>query len=292
MPENPSVSSPIIQSLDEALTGVRAIFCDVWGVLHNGVAAFPPASTALVRARAAGVPVVLLSNAPRPGANVLPQLASLGVRRDAFDDIVTSGDVCRNIIADWRPKRFHHIGAERDRPLFAGLDIEQAGPESAEYLLCTGLFDDVHETPDDYRQCLGAFARRGLHLLCANPDLVIDRGGQEVYCAGALAQLYETLGGTTTVIGKPFRTAYEHALKKAETLIGGTLVSSDILAIGDSFRTDIAGASGFGAKSLFVAAGIHAGEFFGRDGSIDPARALAAIKRHGFNPDYIIDNLR
>jgi HAD superfamily hydrolase (TIGR01459 family) len=243
----------IVSSLEDALPDMQVIFCDIWGVLHNGVAAFPAAGDALIRARKAGVAVILLSNAPRPGAVVLRQLDRLGVPRQAFDDIVTSGDVCRDIIAAWRPKRFVHLGPDRDKPIFEGLGVEPVPASEADYLLCTGLLDDTCETPEDYRARLAAFAIQDLPMLCANPDLVIDRGGREVYC-------------------KP-------------------LNPSDALMIGDSFRTDIAGANAFGAKSLFIAAGIHAPEFLNADGAIDQDKAGQSLSLQASRPDYLLSML-
>jgi HAD superfamily hydrolase (TIGR01459 family) len=281
----------LIARLDDAVVRARAIFCDIWGVLHNGVAAFPGVSEALSRVRRRGIPVVLLSNAPRPGQVVRHQLDRLGVLPEAYDAIVTSGDVCRDMIDQRRPQRFTHLGPERDRPLFEGLGLEPVPADEAQYLLCTGLLDDTRETPEDYRERLSAMARRGLPMLCANPDLVIDRGGKEIYCAGALAQLYQSLGGTATVIGKPNRDAYDYALARARALTGNALEPVDILAIGDSFRTDIAGAAGFGCQSLFIAAGIHASEYLDAAGRIDAAKARQALAHEPFQPDFLMARL-
>ncbi len=212
----------VISRLEDALDGVRIIYCDLWGVVHNGVAAFPGAVSALRRARALGVPVILLSNAPRPAATVYPQLERLGAPRDAFDAIVTSGDVTIPRIIARSGQAFHHIGPERDRPLFDGLGIEGVAADAADYLLCTGLFDDTRETPDDYRASFARYIARALPMLCANPDLVVDRGGKEIYCAGALAELYRELGGTAEVFGKPFPEIYALAAQTAEALLGVT----------------------------------------------------------------------
>jgi HAD superfamily hydrolase (TIGR01459 family) len=282
---------PIVASLEAAMAGCDAIFCDIWGVLHNGVTGFAAASKALARIRATGTPVVLLSNAPRPSTSVLPQLARLGVLRTAFDDILTSGDLTRDLIAARKPTRFVHIGPDRDGPVFEGLGVEPAHAEEAGYILCTGLLDDTIETPEDYRSFLSELVTRGLPMLCANPDLVIDRGGKEIYCAGALAQLYETLGGHAEIIGKPFAAVYEAALAKASRIAGRPLEPRSVLAIGDSFRTDIAGAAAFGAKTLLIASGIHSADFLGADATIDRDKAKIALAREKHPPDFLMHSL-
>jgi HAD superfamily hydrolase (TIGR01459 family) len=246
-----------------------AILCDVWGVLHNGRQAFPPASEALVAFRRRGGAVVLVSNAPRPNAPIRSQLVRLGVSPDAFDAIVTSGDVAIGLVAERGASPVHHIGPSRDLSRFeaaaarSGSAPVLVGADEASYVLCTGLFDDTVETPDDYAERLSAMAARGLTLICANPDLVVHRGADLIYCAGALAQAYEALGGKAIYAGKPHAPIYDAALAAAGAAFRAPLARSRVLAIGDAMRTDVAGAAGQGLDALFVTAGIHRQDLHG-----------------------------
>jgi HAD superfamily hydrolase (TIGR01459 family) len=234
------------------------IFSDVWGVLHNGVSAWPTASEALVRFREGGGTVVLLSNAPRPSSVVVAQLDHVGVPRQAWDGIVTSGDVTRMELDRRGINVLHHVGPPRDVEMFEGLQL--VGPEQAKIAVVTGLDDDYTETPDDYRDRLQALAATGVELICANPDRVVERGGEMVWCAGALADIYEEFGGRVLHIGKPFPGVYEEALRVALVKRGKVTPKARILAIGDSMITDVAGANNFGIDCLFMTGGIHAEE--------------------------------
>ena len=241
------------------------VLCDVWGVMHNGVRATPESGDALARFRAAGGTVVLITNAPRPRAAVRDQLDHFGVRRDAHDGIVSSGDVTQEVIMARRHERIFHIGPSRDHATFDELGIARADADSADYILCSGLFDDDRETPENYRGLLTKLCARNLMMVCANPDLVVERGDKLVYCAGAIADLYGSLGGEVLYAGKPHRPIYEAALAKAAAVRGETTPLGRVLAIGDSVRTDLAGAAAFGVDCLFVTAGIHAEELGARD---------------------------
>jgi HAD superfamily hydrolase (TIGR01459 family) len=242
------------------------LFCDVWGVVHNGLAAFPAACEALMRFRAGGGSVILITNAPRPGATVGRILDRLAVQREAYDAIVSSGDVTRGIVEQRRPQSLFHLGPERDKPIFAGLDVVFAPLETADYVVCSGLFDDTVETPDSYRNILAAMRARSLFMVCANPDVVVERGDTLVYCAGALADAYAMLGGEVLYCGKPHAPIYQAALSTATAARGGRAAPlGRVLAIGDSVRTDLTGAKSFGIDSLFVVSGIHAEELGGRD---------------------------
>lgn len=232
------------------------IFCDVWGVLHNGLSAWPSASEALVKYREQGGTVILLSNAPRPAEAVMTMLARLGVPREAYDAVVTSGDVTRMELDRRGTKLLHHIGPARDLDLFHG--IELVSGEDASIVVVTGLDDDDVETPDDYRDQLQKVAERGLELICANPDRVVEKGGTLIWCAGALADVYEEYGGRVLHIGKPFPGVYEQALRFALKKRGQVTPKSRVLAIGDSIITDVAGANTFGIDCLFLTGGIHA----------------------------------
>jgi HAD superfamily hydrolase (TIGR01459 family) len=192
-----------------------AVLSDVWGVIHNGVSAFPAASEALSRFRQKGGAVSLISNAPRPGAQVIRMLDHMGVPRAAYDAIVTSGDVTRAMVAKRAGEPVYLIGPERDHTIFTGLDAPFSTPEAANYVICTGLFDDEVETPDDYRERLAALRARNLFMICANPDIVVERGDRLVYCAGALADAYAALGGEVYFAGKPHRPLYDMAKSRA-----------------------------------------------------------------------------
>lgn len=233
-------------------------FCDVWGVVHNGVAAFPGAVDALVRMRQRGTSVVLMTNAPRPADLIARQLDGFDVPRSAWDAIVTSGDVCRLLIGARAGQPMFRLGPDRDLPLTAGLDAPEVSAADASYVLCTGLFDDEADTPETYADLLQGFAARGLELICANPDLVVERGGHIVPCAGSVALAYEEIGGKAIYAGKPHRPIYETALAMAEGKRGAPIPKNRICAIGDAIRTDIAGASEFGITGVMVMAGIHA----------------------------------
>ena len=239
---------------------------DVWGVVHNGVAATPAACDALARFRANGGTVVLITNAPRPGEVVARfTLDRLGVPRAAYDGIVSSGDVTRALVTARAGQRLLHIGPPRDLPIFDGLDAAIAPLESADYAVCSGLTDDTVETPQDYHALIEKMRARGLPMICANPDIVVERGDKLVYCAGAIADLYAAAGGEVTYAGKPYRPIYEQALAIAQAARGAPVAHHRVLAVGDSVRTDLKGAAAFGIDCVFVTAGIHAEELGGRD---------------------------
>jgi HAD superfamily hydrolase (TIGR01459 family) len=239
--------------------------CDVWGVVHNGVTASAEAGDALMRFRASGGTVVLITNAPRPQDVVRRQLDRFGVSRDAYDAIVSSGDVTRTVVNERAGQSVFHIGPDRDRGTFAGLDVCFAPLEAADYAVCSGLFDDDTETPENYRALLGRLRARALFMVCANPDVVVERGDRLVYCAGAIADLYQALGGEVLYAGKPHRPIYDCALGAAQALRSAPIMRERVLAIGDSVRTDLTGAAAFGVDFLFVTAGIHAGELGSRE---------------------------
>jgi HAD superfamily hydrolase (TIGR01459 family) len=255
---------PLIPHFSALASGYDVLLCDVWGVLHNGVTAFPHACDALMRMRARGGTVVLITNAPRPSAVVARQLEKLQVPRETYDAIVSSGDVTRAVI-EARPRQsLFHLGPERDRSIFSGLTVEFAPPERADYVVCSGLDNDDVETPEDYRARLQAMLARKLFMVCGNPDVVVERGDKLVYCAGAIADLYAGMGGEVLYVGKPYRPIYDMALVKAEAAAGAKIAISRVLAVGDSVRTDLKGARNFGVDFLFVTSGIHAEELGGR----------------------------
>jgi HAD superfamily hydrolase (TIGR01459 family) len=251
------------------------VLCDVWGVVHNSIVAWPEACDALMRFRLQGGTVVLITNAPRPGTVVTRLLDELEVPHAAYDGIISSGDVTRTIIAGRKQESAYHIGPERDVPMFDDLGVRRVGVEAADYVVCSGLFDDTRETPQDYVALIETMRSRGLDMVCANPDAVVERGDKLVYCAGAIADLFASAGGRVLYAGKPYRPIYEQALAAALALRGRPTEHHRVLAIGDSVRTDLKGAAAFGIDCLFVTAGIHAEELGGRENP--SAAALADI---------------
>ncbi len=266
------------------------LLCDVWGVVHNGLVAFPEACDTLMRARARGAAVVLITNSPRPSEAVDAQLKHLHVPPEAYDGIVSSGDVTRSVIASRRGKSLYFLGPERDRPVFDGLNVKFAPLESADYVVCTGLIDDDTETPEDYRASLEAMLARKLFMVCGNPDVVVERGDRLVYCAGALADLYATMGGEVLYTGKPYRPIYDLSLKRAAEAFGSEVPLKRVLAVGDSLRTDMKGARAAGVDFLFMTAGIHAEELGGRD-KPDPAALASAFAAAGDVPTAVMRRL-
>src|SRR5215470_20523 len=256
----PCMSFDLVDRFSTVAPRYDVVLCDIWGVVHDGIAARVQACDALIRYRADGGTVVLITNAPRPSPWVVRQLGRLGVPADAYDDVMTSGDLTREVVASRRGGAVFHIGPQRDISIFDGLDVRFTPVEAAEYVVCSGLFDDTTETPDDYRDLMATMRGRGLFMLCANPDLVVERGNERVYCAGAIAELYDTLGGDVLYAGKPHRPIYDAALAKAAAVRGAAADPARTLAIGDSLRTDITGARALGIDGLFVSGGIHAAE--------------------------------
>ena len=238
----------------------RAWFVDIWGVMHNGVAPFAGAVAACERFRAGGGIVILVSNAPRPSASVRAQLDTIGVARAAYDAIISSGDISRGLIAALGGKPIYHLGPERDLALYDGLSLTRTNAGAAEVIVSTGLFDDNTETAQTYAELLAAAVARGVPMICANPDLSVERGGRIIACAGAVAAKYEQLGGHVDYAGKPYLPIYDAAFALTDKLAGAPVAKSEILAIGDGLRTDIAGAALAGIRSVYIASGVHLNE--------------------------------
>ncbi|WP_310072206.1 TIGR01459 family HAD-type hydrolase [Phyllobacterium sp. 1468] len=271
-----------LQRLDELMDRYDVLLCDVWGVLHNGVDSFASASAALSRARKAGLTVVLITNAPRRFDSVAQQIHALGVPESSYDRIVTSGDVTRELIRN-APRRVFHLGPERDETLYEGLDVELVEEREAEVVVCTGFFDDETEAPEDYAEMLIRFRSRDLPFICANPDIVVERGDRLIWCAGALARDYGQLGGRTLIAGKPHRPIYEAAVGAAAEVRGEPVDTARVLAIGDGMLTDIKGADLFGIDALYISGGIHAGDYV-MGGVQDLEKLIAFLAKHGSNP--------
>lgn len=278
------MSTPILSGLSEIAGRYDVVFSDVWGVVHNGLAPHAAAGDALARFRAAGGVVVMISNAPRPAWSVVGQLNHIGVKPDAYDAVVTSGDVTQRLARAENGKRCLHIGASRDEPLFEGLDVARVDVDQADFVICSGLVDDDNETAEDYRPLLGKVLARSLRLICANPDLVVERGERLIPCAGAIAAIYEEMGGEVVQAGKPHRPIYEATAAKAEAILGRPLDRRRVLAVGDAIRTDAAGAADFGIDCIFLSAGIHAAELHGAEDALDQDLLSAFLARQKFRP--------
>ncbi|MBN9015396.1 MAG: TIGR01459 family HAD-type hydrolase [Rhizobiales bacterium] len=277
-----------IEHMRDLVADVDVLLSDIWGVVHNGLEAFPEACKALHTFRQRGGTVVLITNAPRPADSVQRQLRKLGVADETYDAIVSSGDLTRHFVADHPGKTMFWLGPERDNSIYRGLEAAFAPIESADYIVCTGPFDDETETPEDYRGMMEQARARNLPLICANPDIVVERGDRLIYCAGAIAELYRELGGEVIFYGKPHRPIYERAMSIAEARRGAKIPLRRVLAIGDSVRTDLTGAHSFGINLLFVTRGIHAGEFQG----VDALDAAAVKELFGHPPLALTRELR
>ncbi|MBB5054453.1 HAD superfamily hydrolase (TIGR01459 family) [Afipia massiliensis] len=251
--------------LRDLTSGVDVILSDVWGVIHDGVHGFPDACKALQTFRAQGGTVIMITNAPRPADSVQRQLRKMEISDETYDAIVSSGDLTRSFVASRLEQPLLQIGPERDNPMFRGLDVKFTTLENAEYIVCTGPYDDEVETEENYRGMMEEALKRNLTFVCANPDMVVERGHRLITCAGAIAELYRSLGGEVIFYGKPHRPIYDRALELAAEKRGGTTPANRILAIGDSVRTDLTGANLMGLDCLFLTRGIHAVDFEGLD---------------------------
>lgn len=250
-----------LTSLSELADHYDGVLCDIWGVIHNGIAAFDDAVDALCRYRAQGGFVILMTNAPRSSREIYPQLERFGVPREAFDSIVTSGDVTAILMAKKPDARLFHFGPARDHSILDGLTNPIVGVSDAELCLLTGPLQDTIETVNIYHNLLIEMRDNAVQMICANPDLIVRSGNRIVICAGSIAQRYENLGGTVIFAGKPETGIYDEALKRVAKLAGRNIPKSKLLAVGDGLPTDIKGAAQNGFDAYFITGGIHANEF-------------------------------
>ncbi len=257
----------IVSSLAEISDNYKALFVDLWGCVHNGVTAYPEAVAALQAYRANGGIVVLVTNSPKPRAGVAEQLGSFGVPDDAYDTIATSGDSARSaMFIGAVGEKVYFMGEwQRDEGFFQPLeildnpvDIQRVPLAEAEGIVCCGPFDTMAD-PDVNRADFLYAKTKGMKLLCANPDIIVDRGDVREWCAGALAKLYTEMGGESLYFGKPHPPIYDLARRRLAAL-GVTIADEDILAIGDGPHTDISGAMGENIDSLFITGGLAAAE--------------------------------
>lgn len=282
---------PHLTNLRGIISRYDAIISDVWGVVHNGLEATAGAPEALASARDAGLAVVLLTNAPRPPHSIQKQLRGLGVSDLAYDAIVSSGGVTRALMASEGDAPFFHLGPERDKALYAGLSARPVPLEDAHYILCTGLFHDETETAEHYRPMMEAALARKLRLYCANPDLIVERGHDLIPCAGAIADIYERMGGETVWVGKPHPLVYAEARAAVTAKLGREISPERILCVGDAFRTDVAGARAGGHDCLMTLAGIHGHQIGLRDGRFDQAAFEALAQASGTRPTMTMVSL-
>jgi len=280
--------TPYVEGLRQLSERYDCILCDVWGVLHNGKAIWMDAANALMKAREAGITVVMITNAPRPQGPVLQQLVNMNCPEGVFDDLVTSGDVTRALIKQI-DGAVYHIGPERDYTLYDGLDVTFAEPQDAAGIVCTGLFDDYNEHPEEYIERFKTYIAKDLPFICANPDIVVEVVDRLLWCAGALAREYDQLGGETKIVGKPYSPIYDEALSRAETILGKRPDKSRTLAIGDGLPTDIKGGSNNDIDTLFITNGIHAADY--TDCEVDEAKLQAFLKDNNASPAAWIKDL-
>lgn len=275
----------ILPSIAPLAVTADAWISDIWGVLHNGRRAFPGAGAACARFRAEGGTVVLVTNAPYSAAEIAAMLDRLGVPRQAWDAIVSSGEVTRDLIRPWTGRPIYHLGPDRYLSVFEGLDVDFADADTGDVVVCSGLLNDDTETPADYADLLARLRDRDLELICVNPDIVVERGERIVYCAGAIAEAYEKLGGRVAYAGKPHPPIYDRARRTIDEVRGAPVGADRILAIGDSVRTDMRGAAGAGVRSIFIASALHVGHGGALDAAAlgalfaaEPARPIAAMQ--------------
>ena len=281
----------LLNALGDLAAAYDVLLSDVWGVIHNGREAFRQPCETLAWWRSEVGPVVLISNSPRPAAEVALQLDDLGVPRSAWSAVVTSGDATRVLLAARAPGPAWTIGPERVGPLYAGLGLQFSTLEAARFIACSGPNDDEVETAEDYRSILTQAAGLGLEMVCANPDLVVQRGDRLITCGGALAALYETLGGRVVMAGKPHAPIYGLAVAEATRLLGRNVERARILAIGDGPVTDVRGANAQNLDVLFIAGGILGDQLVDDQGAVDIAAAERILATDGLKAQYVMAQL-
>ncbi len=280
-----------IDSLSSIASRYDVLFCDVWGVIHNGCKSFDAPCAALARWRVERGPVILISNSPRPSKAVVRQLQHLGVPDLAWSAVVTSGDATRALLAERSPGPAWRIGPDRDALLYDGLGLRFAEIERAAFISCTGLFDDENDSLEDYRSDLLLGVKRRLEMICANPDKVVQRGDKIVMCAGALADFFVTLGGRVVMAGKPFEPIYRLSFNRADAMSGHVVDHSRILAIGDGIATDLIGAKAQQLDALFVGSGVHAALLKSKTGLVDLEALNMVLASEGAQAKYYMAEL-
>lgn len=259
-----------IDGIEDIAQGYDAMACDAWGVIHNGRALSPGVSEALISFREKRGPVVIVTNAPKPSSLIPAQLDRIGLPRGAWDAIVTSGDATREEIRARLPAPAFAIGPAHDDALYEGLGVAFAPLEKAGFIVCTGLDEEIGSEPEDYRALLSDAAARDLPMVCANPDIVVNWRGKLAWCAGAIAEVYESLGGSVSYGGKPHPPIYRLVRAAIDAAAGAPVDEGRILAVGDGLGTDIRGANKAGLDALLIT---------GADGILDhdPASLARAL---------------
>ena len=291
--------SLIIKNLNDLRNQYSLLFCDVWGCVHNGIEAFKSADLALTAFRKSGGIVVLLTNAPRPAKAVKRQLDKIGLSDDSYDHIVTAGDAALEFIKKNNlGKKIYHVGPAKDKSFFDTL-FSTSGTygfsltplQKADFIVCTGLFNDQTETPENYRSIFKRAKAQKLSMICTNPDVFVDFGEKRLFCAGALALSYKEIGGEVYSFGKPFDEIYNFArklLRENNVLMNDT----EILCIGDGIHTDIKGANNQKIHSLFIANGLEKENLINQDGLLDESKLENFLKKKSEKPDFVIENLK
>ena len=283
--------TPIIENLAEIADRYDALLCDLWGCYHNGITPYPAAVAALRAFRAKGGTVILMTNAPRAHGQVAQFLDRIGAPTDTHDAIVSSGDAARAEVARGAfGRRVHYLGPERDTSFFDGAEVELVSAEEAESVIAVGLRDDSVETPADYAADIALWKARGLPMLCANPDIIVDRGEQRLYCAGAIAEAYATAGGRVHYSGKPHPAIYRLGREVLERLRGPG--PHRVLALGDGVATDVAGGAAEGYETLFITGGIAAAKVSDDPERPDPERLTTWLAAQGARPTWAMGRLR
>ncbi len=282
----------IIENFAEISAKYDAALVDLWGCLHNGVKPFAAAVSALETFRDKGGVVFLLTNSPRPSTSVYLQLDQIGVARDLYKGCASSGDAARTALASGAyGQNVFALGPERDLTFYEGIDVNRVPLNQAEGIVCTGLFDDTTETPDDYRAIFLEAKNNGLKMLCANPDVMVDRGDKRIYCAGALGQAYTEMGGEVHYFGKPHPPIYDLAYQHLIDISGREIAPKKIIGIGDGIYTDIQGAIGENIDSLFITGGLAA-EATATDGQPDAGALKQFLEKAQLTPTYSMGHLR
>jgi len=288
-----SMTTRLIDRFEQISDGYEAVLCDLWGCYHDGIRPFDAAVEALTRYRARGGIVILLTNAPRPPASVQRFLDGMGAPKDSYDAIMSSGGACQRAVASGEyGRRFHYVGPDRDRHMLADIGFEDTPAEAADAILCTGFEDDARQTPADYDPHIARWKTHGLRLLCANPDIVVDRGHERLWCAGAIAQRYAEAGGEVIWFGKPHRPTYEQSFALLGEVAGREIAPRKVLGIGDGVFTDVKGALDYGIDALFVSGGLAAAEVGEDPDHPDAARLGDWLADKGQAPQFAIGRLR
>lgn len=282
-----------IRSLAEIQDSYDAILCDLWGCYHNGIEPYAAAVEACRGFRKKGGTVILFTNAPRPPAHVKSFLDRIGGPEDSYDAIVSSGGACQAMLKSGEHgTRFYYLGPERDLHMLTHAGLDPIAEAEANAVLCTGLVDEWNEELEDYTELLGRLSARNLPFLCANPDIIVDRGERRFWCAGALAQIYGKMGGEVFYFGKPHAPIYERAFDVIRETTGDAMDPAKVLAVGDGPATDVKGGCDFGLDTLFVTGGLAAGELGPDPENPDQALLEAYLGAHGLTPKFAMGRLR